>query len=80
LECFYQKLIGELRMAMVLLDRVHDDPAGLIPVHREIYELLAAGKLKKCAVLLAKHLDDSESRLRSIVGRHAGLRNVRTGT
>lgn len=80
LESFYQKLIGELRMGMVLVDRVHDDPAGLIPVHREICELLAAGKLRKCAVLLAKHLDDSESRLRDIVGRYAELKSVRTGS
>jgi DNA-binding GntR family transcriptional regulator len=80
LETFYQKLVGELRMGMVLVDRVHDDPGGLIPVHREICELLAAGKLKKCAALLAKHLDDSEFRLRSIVGRYAEMRKVRTGT
>jgi DNA-binding GntR family transcriptional regulator len=80
LESFYQKLVGELRMGMVLVDRVHDDPGGLIPVHREIYELLAAGKLKKCAALLAKHLDDSEFRLCGIVSRYAELREVRTGT
>jgi DNA-binding GntR family transcriptional regulator len=79
LESFYQKLVGELRMGMVLVDRVHDDPGGLIPVHREIYELLAAGKLKKCAALLVKHLDDSEFRLRRIVSRHAELRKARTG-
>jgi DNA-binding GntR family transcriptional regulator len=65
---------------MVLVDRFHDDPAGLIPVHRQICELLAAGKLKKCAVLLAKHLDDSESRLREIVGGYADMKDVRTGT
>ena len=80
LESFYQKLIGELRMGMVLVDRVHDDPGGLIPVHREICELLAAGELRKCAVLLAQHLDDSEARLRDIVSRYADLRRVRTGT
>ena len=80
LESFYQKLVGELRMGMVLVDRVHDDPGGLIPVHREICELLAAGKLKKCAGVLAKHLDDSEFRLRGIVGRYAELKKVRTGT
>ena len=76
----YQKLVGELRMGMVLVDRVHDDPGGLIPVHREICELLAAGKLKKCAIVLAQHLDDSEFRLCGIVGRYAELKKVRTGT
>jgi DNA-binding GntR family transcriptional regulator len=79
LESFYQKLVGELRMGMVLVDQVHDDPGGLIPVHRDIYELLAARKLKKCAFLLAKHLDDSECRLGGIVTRYAESKMIRTG-
>src|SRR3989449_10024938 len=61
LESFYQKLIGELRMGMVLVDRGHDDPGRLVPAHRRLYQLLLAGKLKQCAALLAQHLDDSES-------------------
>ena len=80
LETFYQKLMGELRMGMVMVDRVHDDPSGLIPVHRQILELLASGKSQRCAALLAKHLEDSESRLRDIVGSYARARRVRTGT
>jgi len=67
LESVYQKLAGELRMGMVLVDRTHNDPAGLIPVHRKMYELLATGKLKQCANVLARHLDDSESRLSAIM-------------
>jgi DNA-binding GntR family transcriptional regulator len=63
LDSFYQNLIGEVRMGMVLVDRSHDDPGRLIPVHRKIYQLLSAGKLKQCAALLSQHLDDSESRL-----------------
>ncbi len=63
LESFYQKVIGELRVGMVLVDRSHDDPGGLIPVHRKMHQLLTGGKLKQCAALLAQHLDDSESRL-----------------
>ena len=63
LETFYQKVIGEVRMGMVLVDRTHDNPGGLIPVHRKIYQLLVAGKLKQCAAVLARHLDDSEARL-----------------
>ncbi len=68
LESFYQRVIGELRMGMVLVDRGHDDPTGLIPVHRRMYQLLAAGKLRQCAAVLAQHLDDSESRLTGIMG------------
>lgn len=63
LESFYQKLIGEVRMGMVVVDRTHDNPERLIPVHRKIYQLLTAGKLKQCAAVLAQHLDDSEARL-----------------
>jgi DNA-binding GntR family transcriptional regulator len=63
LESFYQKLIGEVRMGMVLVDRTHDDPGRLIPVHRKLFQLLGTGKLKQCAAVLAQHLDDSESRL-----------------
>ena len=67
LESFYQRVIGELRMGMVLVDRGHNDPGHLVPVHRKIYQLLAAGKLKQCASLLAQHLDDSESRLMRVM-------------
>src|SRR5581483_10127295 len=72
LEAFYQKVIGELRMGMVLVDRSHDDPGALIPVHKTLYQLLAAGKLKKCASLLEQHLDDSEAKLRRIMANGAG--------
>jgi DNA-binding GntR family transcriptional regulator len=68
LESFYQKTIAELRMGMVLVDRKHDHPGILIPVHRQLYELLTAGKLKECAKILAQHLDDSESRLSRLLG------------
>ncbi|HXY51160.1 MAG TPA: GntR family transcriptional regulator [Terriglobales bacterium] len=71
LEAFHQKLLGELRMGMVLVDRRHDDPGMLIPVHRRLYQLLTAGKLKECATVLARHLDDSEARLAKVMDRHA---------
>lgn len=67
LESFYQKLIGEVRLGMVLVDLSHEDPNKLIPVHRAIYELLNAGKLKQCAATLAQHLDDSELRLSQVM-------------
>jgi DNA-binding GntR family transcriptional regulator len=80
LESFYQKVIGELRMGMVLVDRSHDDPGGLVPVHRKMYQLLAAGKLKQCAALLARHLDDSESRLSRIMSGQISKRNTKLAT
>jgi DNA-binding GntR family transcriptional regulator len=71
LDSFYQNLIGEVRMGMVLVDRSHDDPGRLIPVHRKIYQFLNAGKLKQCAALLSQHLDDSESRLKKVMDGQA---------
>jgi DNA-binding GntR family transcriptional regulator len=70
LESFYQKTIGELRMAMVLVDRRHDHPGMLGPVHRKLYQLLTAGKLKECAKILQQHLEDSESRSSRVVDNH----------
>ena len=70
LESFYQKTIAELRMAMVLVDRRHDHPGMLGPVHRRLYQLLTAGKLKDCARILEQHLEDSESRLSRVVDNH----------
>ena len=67
LETLYQKVIGELRMGMVLVDRSHNEPGTLVPVHRKLYQLLSAGKLKQCADLLLQHLDDSEARLVGIM-------------
>jgi DNA-binding GntR family transcriptional regulator len=67
LESFYRTVIGEVRMGMVLVDSSHDNPGGLIPVHRKLYQLLVAGKRKECAAILAQHLDDSEARLGQVM-------------
>ena len=77
LESFYQKLIGELRMGMVLVDRRHDDPGGLVPVHRRIYELLTAGELPECATLITQHLRDSEKRLTEIMNHRISQASVK---
>lgn len=77
LESFYQKLIGEVRMGMVLVDRTHDDPERLIPVHHRMYQLLTAGKLKQCAALLGQHLDDSEARLSRVMAGEIAKRKAK---
>jgi DNA-binding GntR family transcriptional regulator len=71
LNSFYRNVIGELRVGMVLVDRSHDNPGALIPVHRKIYHLLSSGKLKQCAAALGQHLDDSESRLTRVMRERA---------
>jgi DNA-binding GntR family transcriptional regulator len=70
LSAFYKNVLGELRIGMVLVDRSHDNPGGLIPIHRKLYQLLRTGKLKQCAATLAQHLDDSESRLTGVMHQH----------
>jgi DNA-binding GntR family transcriptional regulator len=77
LESFYQKIIGELRMGMVLVDRLHDDPGQLVPAHRRIYELLTGGELQECADLLLQHLRDSESRLLHIMTEQTNKRRAK---
>jgi DNA-binding GntR family transcriptional regulator len=77
LETFYQKLLGEVRMGMVLVDLSHDDPGTLIPVHRKIYQLLVAGKLKQCAAVLAQHMDDSELRLSQVMHAQSSKRTTK---
>jgi DNA-binding GntR family transcriptional regulator len=76
LESFYQKTIAELRMGMVLVDRRHDHPDILVPVHRKLYQLLTSGKLKECAKILARHLDDSEARLSRVMDNHQSAKPV----
>jgi DNA-binding GntR family transcriptional regulator len=71
LNSFYKNVIGELRVGMVLVDRSHDNPGALIPVHRKMYQLLSTGKLKQCAAVLEQHLEDSESRLTRVMNQHA---------
>lgn len=86
LETFYQNVIGELRLGMVLVDRRHDDPIALIPIHRKIFQYLDSGKLKECAALLAQHLQDSEARLTQVMtaaaseeGNEFGRKKSRAG-
>jgi len=71
LNLFYKNILGELRAGMVLVDRSHDNPGALIPVHRKMCQLLSGGKLKQCAALLDQHLEDSESRLTQVMHAHA---------
>jgi DNA-binding GntR family transcriptional regulator len=77
LDSFYKKMLGELRVGMVLVDRSHDNPGALIPVHRKMCQLLTAGTLKQCAAVLEQHLEDSESRLTRIMHAQAA-RGTRT--
>ena len=71
LSSFYKNVLGELRIGMVLVDRSHDNPGVLIPVHRKLYQLLSTGELKQCAAALEQHLEDSEARLLGVMHKQA---------
>jgi DNA-binding GntR family transcriptional regulator len=73
LDSFHRNMLVELRVGMILVDRSHDDPGALIPVHRKMYQLLSSGKLKQCAAVLEQHLEDSESRLTRVMTAKAAL-------
>jgi DNA-binding GntR family transcriptional regulator len=77
LDSFYKNMLGELRIGMVLVDRSHDNPGALIPVHRKMCQLIITGKLKQCARILGQHLEDSESRLTKVMQAQA-KRGMRT--
>jgi DNA-binding GntR family transcriptional regulator len=77
LETFYQKVLGELRVGMVLVDRSHDDPETLIRVHRKLFQLLSAGKFRESATLLGQHLKDSEARLIEVMNGGRPERSAR---
>ena len=79
LESFYQKVLRELRMGMVLVDRGLENPTRLIRVHRGIYQLLAAGKLRQCAAALAQHLEESEAGFSKVISDHASARGSQPG-
>src|SRR5258706_6199837 len=73
LQGFYNKVLAELRLGMVLVDRAHDDPRRLIPQHQAMLEMLTTKQTEECVAVLSQHLDDSERRLRSIFAEPAAL-------
>jgi DNA-binding GntR family transcriptional regulator len=62
---FYQTLVTELRLALVLMDSTVDTTARLVAQHEHILKLLLAGNYAQCATLLRAHLVDSEALLRA---------------
>jgi len=63
---FFQNLLAELRLGLVLVDRASGDVARLGAQHREFYRLLASGKQRDCALLLREHLGEAELLVRAI--------------
>ncbi|MBI4538368.1 MAG: GntR family transcriptional regulator [Gemmatimonadetes bacterium] len=70
IDAFFRKLVAELRLGLVLLDRTaHDARASELQVsqHREICDILERGRKEETLRALRVHLIDAERRLCAIV-------------
>jgi DNA-binding GntR family transcriptional regulator len=67
LDRFYDTIQGELRLCLSIVDRANDDPQDLVVEHRELYEMIAAGRRAECIDRLSGHLAEAEERLRRLV-------------
>lgn len=68
---FFDDLLGELRLALVALDRREAGPAeplAHVPEHRAIAEAVAHGDLPHARGRLARHLDEAEAGLLDALG------------
>jgi DNA-binding GntR family transcriptional regulator len=64
---FFRTILAELRLGLILIDRTTEDPTRLIADHRELFNLMAAGRREKSVQALRAHLGESEQQVRRIV-------------
>jgi DNA-binding GntR family transcriptional regulator len=64
---FFESLLAELRLGLVLVDRAAEGGEELIQQHAELLRLLVAGRYGECAEALRVHLELSEQRLHGIL-------------
>jgi DNA-binding GntR family transcriptional regulator len=57
---FYQNIQAEVRLCLSIVDRELPDPSPLVAEHRELLDMLLAGKRRRCAEVLRAHLADAE--------------------
>ncbi|MFN0181280.1 MAG: GntR family transcriptional regulator [Gemmatimonadales bacterium] len=69
LSAFYRKLLRELRLGLVLVDRRRGDNEQLAAEHRALARLVARGDRAKFRSRLEEHLRGSEERLRESVAQ-----------
>jgi DNA-binding GntR family transcriptional regulator len=67
LDQFYRTLLSELRIGLMLVDRITSDGARLVIDHQELHELLASGRISECKEALRTHLDRAETDLKSVI-------------
>lgn len=59
LDEFYGRIQAEQRLCVSIVNRTYADPSALIEEHRELRDLIAAGRLAECQEQLARHLKDA---------------------
>ncbi len=64
---FYDTLLSELRLGLVLVDRTTFDGSRLFSQHSELLELIRARQAEECVSRLTEHLAESERSLRDII-------------
>jgi DNA-binding GntR family transcriptional regulator len=74
---FFQKVLAELRLCMLLVDQNHGALVRVAADHRRIYELLVADKRGECARVLEAHLSDSASRVQEMIEDMMTMKAVR---
>ena len=71
LQQFYGKLLSELRLALVITDQKSGQFVHQIPKqHQQLLESLMSGSHEKCRQILAKHLAESERRVKGLLQEH----------
>lgn len=67
IDAFFEGIQAEFGLAISMIDQTYDDPMSLIPEHKELRDLLAAGRLLECQERLVEHLDSADRIARRLV-------------
>jgi DNA-binding GntR family transcriptional regulator len=67
---FYNTLLSELRLGLVLVDRTTFDGSRLFSQHSELLELIRTGQTEECVARLTEHLAESERNLRDVISKY----------
>jgi DNA-binding GntR family transcriptional regulator len=67
LDHFYARLLAELKLGLVLLDRRASDHQSLVSDHQSLLDLLMAGRRDECKTALRAHLEVAERNLIAVI-------------
>lgn len=82
LDDFFSNIQSEVHLCLAIISTVdseHLRAAAVVAEHREIYELMAAGKAEKAKEALRRHLDANEARLKQIISEGSSAARAGTG-